>query len=482
MVLSLSTLLAAPDREVFLATFDPQLTRTAFEIVTPVYPLGPIPRLPLTLRPFSYVLAAQRLKQLKQKIGIDITISNLWRADLISVLSGGNDRKVALCHHTVVGDPINRLMVSMRPLVAAIYRRFDRVIAVSQPLADELSALYRLSSITHIENFVDRPEVVSRLPLDGLQRFVFCGRLVPEKNVEGLLHVWRDFSKDRPGVQLVLVGDGPLRDGLFRLAAELGLSVTRAVNDVEAQVVFTGHVSDSAEYMLGARALLLSSRAEGFGMVVLEALSLGLPVLASDCQCGGVRSVLVGTGVCNPNLERAEYASAGALLPVPDAAKPLTLTVWREVLAKISQSDAECAYGGKALLLAPLFSLARRRAADGSRPFAFDGGFVTILYITQNGITDHIGRSQIAPYLLGLAKQGFKIHLLSAEKSGRGELMARYGRDFAAAGVQWTYVPYRNSPTYVGQARTQFDMRAAARQSCARKACALSIAAVFRRR
>jgi glycosyltransferase involved in cell wall biosynthesis len=341
VVLCLAKLLAAPDRQVFLATFDGQHQQTAFETGFSIYPLGPVPQLPLPLRPLSYALAAQHLRRLKKKLRIDVTISNLWRADLISVLSGGKDHKVALCHHTVVGDPVNRLMVSLRPFVAAVYQRFDRVIAVSQPLAREVKALYRLSArrITHIENFVDKPNAISRLPSDGLQRFVFCGRLAPEKNVEGLLHVWSDFTKHRSDVQLVVVGEGPLRDSLIRLADDLGLRVSRAVNDVQAQVVFTGRVPDSAEYMAGARALLLSSLAEGFGMVVLEALSLGLPVLASDCECGGVRSVLVGEGECNPNLLGAEYAAAGALLPVPDAARSSTLSAWREALLKVSFSD-----------------------------------------------------------------------------------------------------------------------------------------------
>jgi glycosyltransferase involved in cell wall biosynthesis len=339
----LSRLLSSAGVQVFEASFDSPGGRRRFENSAPFHPLGPLPRLPLPFRALEYLMAARRLRALKQRLKIDATISNLWRSDLVSVLSGGFDRKIALCHINVVGNSTNRMMLRMRPFVAAIYQKFDRVVAVSQPLAHELKALYRLSSrqITHIENFVDRPEVVSRLPSDGVQRFVFCGRLVPEKNVEGLLHVWREFGKDRPGVQLVIVGDGPLRGELFRLAAELGLGVGRAVDDIQSKVIFTGQASNPAEYMLGARALLLSSRAEGFGLVVLEALSLGLPVLASDCQCGGVRSVLVGHGVCNPNLERAEYAGAGALLPVPDAAKPSTLSIWREALLKVSQSDAQ---------------------------------------------------------------------------------------------------------------------------------------------
>jgi glycosyltransferase involved in cell wall biosynthesis len=85
-----------------------------------------------------------------------------------------------------------------------------------------------------------------------------------------------------------------------------------------------------------------------------------------------------------------------------------------------------------------------------------------ILYISQNGVTDHIGRSQVAPYLIGLAQKGFSIHVLSAEKPGREDLVARYRREFDAVGIRWSHVPYRMTPPYIGQARTQFDMRAAA--------------------
>ena len=40
---------------------------------------------------------------------------------------------------------------------------------------------------------------------------------------------------------------------------------------------------------------------------------------------------------------------------------------------------------------------------------------MTVLYITQNGVADHIGQSQVAPYVLGLAREGHRIHLLSSE-------------------------------------------------------------------
>lgn len=89
---------------------------------------------------------------------------------------------------------------------------------------------------------------------------------------------------------------------------------------------------------------------------------------------------------------------------------------------------------------------------------------MSVLYITQNGVTDHIGRSQVAPYVLGLAREGFRIHVLSAEKQGQEALIAHYQALFDAVGVRWTRVPYCNRPPLMGQAWTQALMKRAARQ------------------
>ena len=89
---------------------------------------------------------------------------------------------------------------------------------------------------------------------------------------------------------------------------------------------------------------------------------------------------------------------------------------------------------------------------------------MTILYITQNGITDHIGRSQVAPYVLRLARRGFRIHVLSAEKPGQEALVARYETAFEDAGVEWIRITYRSAPPILGQTLTQLDQERTARR------------------
>lgn len=89
---------------------------------------------------------------------------------------------------------------------------------------------------------------------------------------------------------------------------------------------------------------------------------------------------------------------------------------------------------------------------------------MSVLYITQNGVADHIGQSQVAPYVLGLAREGHRIHLLSAEKPGQEEIIGRYQRLFDAAGVTWTRVRYHSAPKVFGPLWTQWQLERAARQ------------------
>lgn len=85
-----------------------------------------------------------------------------------------------------------------------------------------------------------------------------------------------------------------------------------------------------------------------------------------------------------------------------------------------------------------------------------------VLYITHNGITDHIGQSQIAPYNLGLAERGYRIHIVSAEKPGREALVERYRRQFEEAGISWSFVTYHNRPQVAAQFYDVMRMRSLA--------------------
>ena len=122
-------------------------------------------------------------------------------------------------------------------------------------------------------------------------RFGFVGRLNFIKNIEGLIEAWRLFLKevDSEKIELVIVGDG---DKKYKKKLEILIQRAEIKN-----IVFTGFLDgEEKEKMISSfHYLLLPSKSENFGMVVTEALSKGVPVIASkgtpwedlnDFNCG----------------------------------------------------------------------------------------------------------------------------------------------------------------------------------------------------
>ncbi|MDQ6671602.1 MAG: glycosyltransferase family 4 protein [Chloroflexota bacterium] len=108
--------------------------------------------------------------------------------------------------------------------------------------------------------------------------FLYVGRFSPEKNIEVLLRAYAQYKKHQPaGYGLVLVGDGPQRENLQELASRLHSD----------DIVWTGRqgIGTLPTYYALARAFVLPSRAEPWGLVVNEAMACGLPVIISN-RCG----------------------------------------------------------------------------------------------------------------------------------------------------------------------------------------------------
>ncbi len=129
-----------------------------------------------------------------------------------------------------------------------------------------------------VENGVDfsvwRSRVSGSRPADTPVRFVYIGRLVDWKAVDLLLEAFQPVSV-KTGALLELIGEGSLRQDLEAQAANLGLSD---------QVIFTGWLSQAecAAKLEQADGLVLSSLLECGGAVVLEAMAMGLPVIATN--------------------------------------------------------------------------------------------------------------------------------------------------------------------------------------------------------
>lgn len=160
-------------------------------------------------------------------------------------------------------------------------RRLDHFIGMAQPMREEIARFMQVSPdrITIIEDpsLEERQfAALTSLPRDcALPRkphFLAIGRLAPQKNFPLLL---RAFARlDDPAARLTVVGEGPERARLERLASDLGIAD---------RLDLPGHC-DPAPYLAAASAYVMSSDYEGVPAVIIEALAAGLPIAATRCS------------------------------------------------------------------------------------------------------------------------------------------------------------------------------------------------------
>ena len=118
------------------------------------------------------------------------------------------------------------------------------------------------------------PDVVS----DQTARLVVAaGRLTRQKGFDLLIEAFAHVAARRPDWQLRIFGDGPEKDALQRRIQDLGLADS---------VHLMGRTAHMYDEMARGSLYALSSRYEGFGMVIIEAMSVGLPVVSFDCPRG----------------------------------------------------------------------------------------------------------------------------------------------------------------------------------------------------
>jgi phosphatidyl-myo-inositol dimannoside synthase len=120
-----------------------------------------------------------------------------------------------------------------------------------------------------------RADLVARYGLAGRPVVLYFGGLKPRKNLFLLLDVWRDIAAAAGPARLLIAGGGPLLGDLRAHAERLGLGE---------RVAFTGYVpeAEKTDHFNLADVFFFPSAMEGFGLSVVEAMSSGVPVVASD--------------------------------------------------------------------------------------------------------------------------------------------------------------------------------------------------------
>ena len=230
-----------------------------------------------------------------------VVLSSVENAAIIScigkMLSSHPHRLVVRLDNSLSEPGILPLQMHRWPVMTAIASTFhaaDAFIAVSNGLKEQLSRLPGLGNkpirriynpIIH-EGFEAQADLPAALPpsIKPGEPFVLAvGRLHKQKGYAHLLSAFARVVQQRPS-HLVILGEGDDREELQAFANSLGIAP---------YVHLLGYVPNPLAYMRHADVFVLSSLAEGFGNVIVEALACGTPVISTDCP-HGPRDILSG--------------------------------------------------------------------------------------------------------------------------------------------------------------------------------------------
>jgi glycosyltransferase involved in cell wall biosynthesis len=262
-----------------------------------------------------------RLRRFLRDRRPDVLLTSMNHNNVVAMiakpLARSGTRLVIMLHNALSAEAGAGASLGYRVLpyfYRALAPAADGIVAVSRGVADDAAAAAGISrgSISVLHNPIIDPGFSTRAaaPADhpwlqepGVPVFVTAGRLVPQKDHAVLLHAMAIRLRRGPA-RLIVLGDGPERATLERLADTLGIG---------AHVAFPGFVANPLPYFRAAAAFVLSSRFEGFGNVLVEALGCGTPVISTDCTYGPSEILEDGAwGVLTPVGDAGAMASAMA--------------------------------------------------------------------------------------------------------------------------------------------------------------------------
>ena len=198
--------------------------------------------------------------------------------------------------HRVSNDLVRRDLPALFRLGNRVWQHiqapvFAAIVGMAEPARAEIieymgadpKRVVAINNASLTDADIDRlAQARSAAPRDWTgRRYLAVGRLAAQKNFDLLLTAFARIAQ--PDDRLTIVGGGPLRAALIRRAAALGIAD---------RVDLPGHQNRVEPWFATADALVLSSDYEGLGIVVIEALAAGLPVVATDC--GPNMAMLVG--------------------------------------------------------------------------------------------------------------------------------------------------------------------------------------------
>jgi teichuronic acid biosynthesis glycosyltransferase TuaC len=256
------------------------------------------PALPIVSRPFNGWLAARAIAPALARFKPDVVLSYWLYPDAYGAMLVARDAGIPLVAGARGSDIRVRDRIS-KHLTRRVIGAADQLLVVSEDLGRLALSDYgadpaRVHAIANgcdaaTFHLADRAAARAQLRLDpATELVVYVGRLVAEKGLRELVGAMRDLVERRPGIELAMIGTGPLHD---ELAAEAARQTSLRIHLPGAQPP-----DAVARWMTASNVFALPSYSEGYPNVLVEALACGRPIVATPV--GGIPEIVdAGSGI-----------------------------------------------------------------------------------------------------------------------------------------------------------------------------------------
>lgn len=234
-----------------------------------------------------FLLRIQEINKLKNEKGI--FISFLEYPNLLNLITGKrNTAIISVRNHMSTKHSKGLKAIFWKWTIKYLYPRANLIVAVTNEIKNDLIVNFGLPTdlIKVINNPYDLDQIdkLSREPLEEKYNDIFdkptlisVGRLENQKGYFHLIRIFKSLKENNPDAQLVILGEGRLKQQLINLSKNFGISDS---------VHFLGFKKNPFKYIKRADAFVFTSLYEGFPNALSEAMACGIPVISTDCLSG----------------------------------------------------------------------------------------------------------------------------------------------------------------------------------------------------
>lgn len=227
------------------------------------------------------------LRKLKKQYKITISISIMQWCNFLNILSKKNEKTILTIHSvTSKRTDFAKKIYNNKMVYRYLYQFADQIVFVSKycfsDWKNHYGDFFNISKVIYNPSILYSDDTSKQIKGGKENIVVFVARLEGIKQPWYLIRMFSYVIKQVKNAKLVILGDGPLRQGLVDLVESLGLC-----HNIE----FVGFTRKVGMYLEKAKVIINTSKSEAFPCSLIEAMQKGVPIIMNDCP-GGCRELL----------------------------------------------------------------------------------------------------------------------------------------------------------------------------------------------